>query len=64
MMLFTLISQFAISAGCDPNKTFFGLPVWYKYLIKAPSGGACDFRNLRVWPPDNLGRYFIRVVPG
>lgn len=25
-----LLQLFA--AACDPNKTFFGLPVWYKYL--------------------------------
>ncbi|HUC89963.1 MAG TPA: hypothetical protein VMR45_04130 [Patescibacteria group bacterium] len=43
-----------VSSGCDPNKTFFGIPVWYKYLIKTASPGPCNFDNVQLWPPNNL----------
>lgn len=29
--------------GCNPNKTFFGLPVWYKYLNVKTTTGGCNF---------------------
>ena len=32
------------STACDPNKTFFGLPVWYKYInTSAGPNRTCDF---------------------
>ena len=55
MLNFSAIyTYFAISTGCDPNKTFFGLPVWYKYIVKNSSGGSCNFENIKLWPPDSL----------
>jgi len=47
-----LVKTFA--ATCDPNQTFFGLPVWYKYLKVTSSSGSCDFSSFTFWPPDNL----------
>ncbi len=58
--LFTTVAGPA--AGCDPNRTFFGLPVWYKYIVNGPSGGACDFRNLVLWPPNDLILIAVAVV--
>ena len=44
----------ALASGCDPSKTFFGLPVWYKYLkVAAVSNQACDFVNFKF--PNDLG---------
>lgn len=64
MMFFSYISTyFAAGAGdCDPNKTFFGIPVWYKYLVKNASPGACDFQNLQVWPPDKLVLILVALL--
>lgn len=48
----SIINHLAVT-NCDPNRTFFGIPVWYKYLAKAQPG-PCDFSGLRIWPPDDL----------
>jgi hypothetical protein len=37
--------------ACNPNATFFGLPVWYKYLAATPEsstdgGSGCDFSSI------------------
>jgi hypothetical protein len=40
--------------GCNPDKTFFGLPVWYKYLDVPKSAGACNFNGVQIWPPNDL----------
>ena len=41
-----LFHYFALASGCDPSKTFFGLPVWYKYLkVAAVNSQACDFKG-------------------
>ena len=63
IQIFSYISTFfAFGGGCDPNKTFFGLPVWYKYLIKAPSAGACEFKDFKIWPPDDLMLIGVAVL--
>jgi hypothetical protein len=43
------------AAACDKGKTFFGLPVWYKYL---PDDGADMFGscNLKI---DNITQYAL-----
>lgn len=50
-----------ISSGCDSTKTFFGIPVWYKYLNVSGNGpnGSCDFSNFGFYKngqfaPDNV----------
>jgi hypothetical protein len=50
-----LITHFAQTVTtCDPNKTFFGLPVWYKYLNPTQGpGGSCDFSHFS-FPNDLL----------
>jgi hypothetical protein len=46
----------AIGTGCDPDKTFFGLPVWYKYLPVNKTDRACDFSNVHILPsPSGVG---------
>jgi hypothetical protein len=38
------------AAGCNSGQTFFGLPVWYKYLVVNPEPGntavGCDFSDI------------------
>jgi hypothetical protein len=46
------IKTFAV--GCDPTKTFFGLPVWYKYIKVTAPDGSCNFSAFSFWPPDNF----------
>lgn len=42
----------AAASACNPNKTFFGLPVWYKYLkTTVGTAGVCEFPNF-VFPND------------
>jgi hypothetical protein len=57
---FPLIKTFA--AVCDPSQTFFGLPVWYKYIKVAPSKGACNFSSFTFWPPDNLLLVLLAIL--
>ena len=41
--MINFVTYFA--AACDPNKTFFGLPAWYKYLSPdADALGNCAFK--------------------
>ena len=41
----TVLSTFATSS-CDTTKTFFGMPVWYKYLnVSTGADGQCDFTH-------------------
>lgn len=47
--------------GCDPNKTFFGLPVWYKYLkVAAVNGQACDFKGFNF--PNDLALVGLALI--
>jgi hypothetical protein len=51
------------AAVCDPNQTFFGLPVWYKYIKVYPnSDGSCNFSSFTFWPPDNLLLVLLAVL--
>jgi len=52
----TLIGHFGASttSTCDPSRTFFGLPVWYKYLPVPAGNGPCDFSKVQLWPPNDL----------
>lgn len=54
---------------CNPNSTFFGLPVWYKYLNVKPdttpnanAHGACDFSGVALWPPTDLGLIGLAIL--
>src|SRR5688572_9922196 len=51
-MITSLLTIFA--AVCDPNKVFFGLPVWYKYLMPDKFSTACEFTDNFKFP-DDLG---------
>jgi hypothetical protein len=52
-MVTSLLTLFA--ATCDPNKMFFGLPVWYKYLMNSSPqkfSTACEFTDAFSFPQD------------
>jgi hypothetical protein len=59
-----------VSGGCDPNKTFFGLPVWYKYInVTTNSDGSCNFEGLGLYSqtthqfsPDNLFLILLAIL--
>ncbi|HEY5267761.1 MAG TPA: pilin [Candidatus Saccharimonadales bacterium] len=59
MMLTNLITTIKIFAdACNSGQTFFGLPVWYKYIkvtnVTVNGVKSCNFSNFVFWPPDNL----------
>jgi hypothetical protein len=60
--IYTLMYHFAAS-DCDPNRTFFGIPVWYKYIAKAQPG-ACDFTQFKIWPPDQITLIGVALLDG
>ncbi|HUD06388.1 MAG TPA: pilin [Candidatus Saccharimonadales bacterium] len=61
------IKLFADSCG-GSSTTFFGLPVWYKYLaIKASSTSACNFNGFSLFngsnfAPDNILLILLAVL--
>lgn len=45
------------AAACDTTKTFFGLPVWYKYLKVDPKGDALG--NCKLMLSDASGHFVL-----
>lgn len=55
--------------GCNPDKTFFGLPVWYKYIntSSGTNGGSCDFSGFTffkagVFDPSNIFLILLAIL--
>lgn len=43
------------AASCNPDKTFFGLPVWYKYINTSPgTDGTCNFSGLHLFTNNHI----------
>ena len=53
-----------IFASSCQQSTFFGLPVWYKYIknVTTNPNGSCDFNSFSFWPPDNLLLILLAVL--
>ncbi len=53
-------------ASCNPDKTFFGLPVWYKYLNVTSDGcsfsGFTFFTSAGIFNPDNIFLILLAVL--
>lgn len=68
--LTTLINTFgaATQGGCDPNKTFFGIPVWYKYInVTKNADGSCNFSSFSLFKggqfaPDSLFLVLLAIL--
>jgi hypothetical protein len=57
-----ILKTYAITS-CSNSQTFFGLPVWYKYLkVTTNSDGSCNFGNFSFWPPDNLLLIILAIL--
>ena len=51
------------AATCNTSQTFFGLPVWYKYIkVTTNSDGSCNFSKFSFWPTDNLLLIVLAVL--
>lgn len=54
--------------SCNPDKTFFGLPVWYKYINVTSANGTCDFSGFtffnssHVFQPENIFLILLAVL--
>ncbi|HUC95925.1 MAG TPA: pilin [Candidatus Saccharimonadia bacterium] len=60
-MLSSLVPKiFAVT--CSPSQTFFGLPVWYKYIKVTSGSNGCNFSSFSFWPPDNLFLIVLAVL--
>jgi hypothetical protein len=59
-----ILKTYAVTT-CSRSQTFFGLPVWYKYLKVTPStdgSGSCNFGSFTFWPPDNLLLIILAIL--